>query len=277
MSNKFYDKAYFNKTINRNCDYYIKDKNGNKKLLFSLKKNAIDKKLWSDLIEKIYDKNILQSSNRIIESSNKKEISLSGIIGYFNLIPPKWKSELPFNWAGRQTRYTRERAKNFEEIKKIAALVQNIYKKSFPDIFLHHKKESLKIIPELKIGQTVFTTCTLNKNLRTSAHRDKGDLSNVLSCLLCLGQKFQGCNLGFPEHKVCVNLQPGDLILMNSKELHCNTELNLEDQLSARYTLVFYTRNNMQQLKNKVRLKMMSDDVYLSDKDYIRYKKLNKK
>ena len=199
-----------------------------------------------------------------------------GIIGYFNMIPPKWKSELPFNWVGRKTRYTRQRKQNFNEIKKIATLVQNIYEETFPEIFIQHTKESSKIIPELKIGNTVFTTCTLNKNLRTSAHRDKGDLDNVLSCLLCLGQNFSGCYLGFPDYKVAVKLQPGDLILMNSKELHCNTELNLKNKNSSRYTLVFYTRNNMGKLKNKVRMKMVSDDVYLSDKDFERYKKLHK-
>ena len=51
--------------------------------------------------------------------------------------------------------------------------MEHIYKQSFPDFFSNHQKESSKIIPELKIGKTVFTTCTLNKNLRTSAHRDK--------------------------------------------------------------------------------------------------------
>lgn len=277
IKDKFYDKAYFNKTINRNCDYYIKDKDGNNQLVFSFKKNAIDKKIWNDVIEKIYDKNILHSSNRKIETSDEKKESLSGIIGYFNTIPSTWKAELPFKWAGRKTKYTRLKKKNFKEIVKIAELVQNIYKQSFPDIFSHHQKESSKIIPDLKIGNTVFTTCTLNKDLRTSAHRDKGDLSDVLSCILCLGKGFTGGYLGFPEYKVCVKLQPGDLILMNSKELHSNTELILKTQESVRYSLVFYTRHNMGQFKNKVRVNTVSDYVYLNDKDYIRYKQLQKK
>lgn len=277
MSNQFYDKSHFKKIINKSYDYYIKDKDGNKQLLFSFKKNAIDKKLWNDVIDKIYDKNILHSSNRTIETCDEKKESLSGIIGYFNTIPSTWKAELPFKWAGRRTKYTRLKEKNFKEIIKIAELVEHIYKQSFPDFFSNHQKESSKIIPELKIGKTVFTTCTLNKNLRTSAHRDKGDLENVLSCLLCLGRNFTGCYLGFPDYKVCVKLQPGDLILMNSKEVHCNTELNLKTQQSARYSLVFYTRHNMEQFKNKVRVNTVSDDVYLNDKDYIRYQQLQKK
>ena len=278
---EFYDESFFTKFINKDCDYYIKDDDGNNKLLFSLKKNTIDPKKWTKVMDKIYVKNILHSNNRIIESSNessndkKQDHSLSGIIGYYNMIPPRWKTELPFNWAGRKTRYTREKEQNYNEIKKIATLVQKNYKEAFPNIFAEHKKKSSKIIPELKIGKTVFTTCTFNKNLRTSAHKDKGDLENVLSCLLCLGQNFTGCYLGFPKYKVAVKLQPGDLILMNSREFHCNTELNLNEKNSVRYTLVFYTRKNMEELKNKVRMKIVSDDVvYLSDKDFKRYKKL---
>ena len=150
MSNKFYDKSHFNKIINKSYDYYIKDKDGNKQLLFSFKKNAIDKKLWNDVIDKIYDKNIYIQAIGRLRHAMKKE-SLSGIIGYFNTIPSTWKAELPFKWAGRRTKYTRLKEKNFKEIIKIAELVEHIYKQSFPDFFSNHQKESSKIIPQLKI------------------------------------------------------------------------------------------------------------------------------
>lgn len=277
MTTKFYDESFFSKSISEDCEYYIKDKNGDQKLLFCLKKNVIDKEKWTEIMKQIYHKNLLQSNNRNIESSNdRKKQSLSGIVGYYDKIPLEWKRELPFYWAGRQTKYTRTKKKDFEKVKKLATLVEKMYKQTFPDIYKNHKIESSKIIPELKIGKTVFTTCTMNKNLRTSAHRDKGDLDDVLSCLLCLGENFTGCKLGFPEHKVIVDVQPGDLIFMNSKEIHCNTELNLKNKQSVRYSIIFYTRKNMYKLKNKVTMKMVSDDIYLSDEDFKRYKQLKK-
>lgn len=272
--NEFYDESFFTKFIKADCDYYIKDKDGNKKLLFSLKKNAIDAKKWTNTIEPVYHKNLLQSNNRNIEScKDRKKQSLSGIVGYYDKIPTEWKRELPFFWAGRQTKYTRQKKKDFEKIIEIAKLVEDVYKKTCPDFYKVHKKESEKIIPELKISKTVFTTCTINKNLRVSAHRDKGDLNGVLSCLLCLGRNFKGCKLGFPEHKISINLEPGDLLFMDSHEIHCNTPLQLKEENSVRYSLVFYTRKNMHKMKNKIRINMVYDDIYLSDEDFARYKK----
>ncbi len=273
--NEFYDESFFTKFITKDCNYYIKDEKGNDKLLFCLKKNALDAKKWTDMIDQVHDDKILRSANRNIDRCNYRiKKVLSGVVGYFDKIPRDWKRELPFFWGGRQTRYTREKKKDFQEIVKITKLVDDVYKETCPEFYKKHKKESKKIIPELKIGKTVFTTCSINKNLRVSAHRDKGDLNEVLSCLLCLGRNFKGCKLGFPEHKLAVNLEPGDLLLMNSHEIHCNTALKLNKENSVRYSLVFSTRKNMHKMKNKVRMNMVADDIYLSDEDFARYKKL---
>lgn len=285
-----FGESYFTKTINKDCEYYIKDKNGNTKLLFCLKKNALDKNLWSDTIHEIYDENILISNNRNITSSaqrqqitsscpgkTKKMFCTSGIVGYYDKIPEGWKKDIPFYWGGRQTRYTRDKPEQFKKIEKMASLVEKIYKKSCPDFYKKHKKESDKILPEFKIGKTVFTTGTVNKNTRSIAHRDKSDLEGVLSCLICLGKNFK-CKLGFPEYKVAVNLQAGDLILMDSKEIHCNTELHLKKEDSFRYTVVFYTKASMHRFKHKVQVKKGSSDyVYLDDTDHKRYKKITSK
>lgn len=78
-------------------------------------------------------------------------------------------------------------------------------------------------------NDTPFTTVTVNKNFRTAAHRDAGDLHEGFSNLTVVAkgdQQWTGGYLVLPEFRVAINIRPGDLLLINNHAgIHGNTEL----------------------------------------------------
>jgi hypothetical protein len=102
-------------------------------------------------------------------------------------------------------------------------------------------------------GHTPFTTITCNKNYRTAAHVDKGDLKAGFGALCCLGN-FEGCDLVFPRYKTAVRYREGDILLANVHEVHGNTPLLNPDgtvpepgREPERLVCVFYYEENMDQ------------------------------
>lgn len=73
---------------------------------------------------------------------------------------------------------------------------------------------------------TPFTTITVNNTYPTGVHTDKGDLDKGFSTIFCLRRgEYSGGKFVFPEFRVGVDLQDGDLILMDAHQWHGNTAI----------------------------------------------------
>ena len=73
---------------------------------------------------------------------------------------------------------------------------------------------------------TPFSTVTVNNTYPTGTHTDKGDLDEGFSTITCLRRgDYSGGQLVFPEYRVAVTLQHGDLILMDAHQWHANTAI----------------------------------------------------
>jgi hypothetical protein len=46
-----------------------------------------------------------------------------------------------------------------------------------------------------------------------------------LGNLIVVGRDFTGGYLGFPEFKVLIKIEPGDFLLMDVHQYHCNTPI----------------------------------------------------
>lgn len=80
--------------------------------------------------------------------------------------------------------------------------------------------------PAWVIPDTPFTTVTVNNTYPTGVHTDKGDLAAGFSTLACIRRgTFTGGHLTFPRYRVAVNMQDGDLLLMDAHEHHGNTAI----------------------------------------------------
>ena len=110
------------------------------------------------------------------------------------------------------------------------------------------------ITPELKIPKSVFTTITTNYNWQTKCHQDSGNFDSGLGNLIVTGKNFTGGYLGFPEYRVLIKIEPGDFLLMDSHQYHCNTPIKTSKD-GYRLSFVMYIRSDMSKCQTLKKIK----------------------
>ena len=71
---------------------------------------------------------------------------------------------------------------------------------------------------------------------------DKGDCKDGLTCFTVKKcGEYTGGELIFPEYRIAVNIEQGDLLLFNPHEAHCNNPIVGEGRMS----FVLYLREKM--------------------------------
>lgn len=264
---KFYGEKHYSTIIKEDCDCYWIDKNGNKLILFKLRKKAIPEEYVGDVINTFLSHTKKLNSNRgyasgaftngkFRKSDGPKSVSYSreapsGISGYFDRPSHHIKGRFNTNIVCRTTRFTRDYPLKWNSSLPFFISIDRLYKKLAP---LHHKKQKKfiddKILNCYKIKHTVFTTVTSNYNWRTACHTDSGDFLDGLGNLIIMGdEKWKGCYLGFPEFQIAVDVRPLDFLLMDVHQYHCNTRIKVNKGM--RLSFVCYLRENMKLCNTK--------------------------
>ena len=275
---QFFDLSYYTTILNHKKSerekydrfegYYI-DENGKQKVLYKLMKNVIPLDLQNDAINSFRSLANTQSANRGLAAGKPEGSktarykdqygqsvalkSRSSIAGYYDKPLREHKKYLVSDVACRETAFTKN---NFDKWKIGLPFIQKcskIYQQNGDSYYKMQKKEMKQIPKEMQIPNTVFTTVTINFNNRTACHKDVGDYSKGLGNLIVVG-KFEGSYLGFPQFKTCIRVQPGDFLLMDVHQWHCNTELILPEKVDEdkdfRMSFVLYLREEMSKCKN---------------------------
>ena len=168
----------------------------------------------------------------------------SGIAGWFGRYP-----RIPY---GRATSYTAHNRGKFELAYPFLQHLAEGFKELMPGRYATQVKAADKLDPRFYVPGTPFTTITVNKNFRTAAHRDAGDLNEGFSNLTVVARdrNYSGGYLVLPEVRAAVNIRPGDLLLVNNHEfIHGNTPILAPDVGELeRISLVCYFREDMLEL-----------------------------
>lgn len=171
----------------------------------------------------------------------------SGIAGWFDRYP-----RIPY---GRATAYT---AQNFDKFKlsyPFMNALSKAFKKLLPNRWANQMEKAFQIDDGFHIPDTPFTTITVNRNFRTAAHRDAGDLAEGFSNLTVVAKdnNYEGGYLVLPEIRAAVNVRPGDLLLVSNHDfIHGNTPIvAAAGQELERISLVCYFRERMLDLGSK--------------------------
>jgi hypothetical protein len=180
-----------------------------------------------------------------VSETNYAQSVMSGIAGYFDRYP-----RIPY---GRATSYTEKNLEKFALCYPYLRKLNQQFKELIPGRWKAQRNEADKLDPRFLIDDTVFTTLTVNHNWRTACHRDAGDLtvgfSNICGVTGPEGKGWRGGQFILPEYRIAINLQPGDMLLVNNHEgIHGNDELIGED--NDRMTIVAYFREKMVELKS---------------------------
>jgi len=254
----FYDKDYFDEIINEDFDAYYTDENQNKKILFKFRKNIINTEL-ADIATKVFKSHSKGAHNNrgfasgtfhdgrvrtVVNKTSRAKNSASNISGYFDKPYQQIQSYFKTKTVCRTTQFTRDNKLLFDSSIAFFQSINDNYKLLAPYDYIRQNNYIQDIRPSMRINNTVFTTITSNYNWRTAAHKDIGDFEDGLGNLTITGDElWDGCYLGFPEYKVAINVRKGDFLLMDVHQLHCNTEININN--GTRLSFVCYLRKNM--------------------------------
>lgn len=142
----------------------------------------------------------------------------SAIIGSFDPGGQKRYCRLTA-WTGRENEQFRSLYPLFQQIgREFAAHV--------PDRFETQMSFIRETPEDWVIEGTPFTTITVNNSYSTGVHTDKGDLDEGFSTLAVMRRgDYAGGIFTFVENRFGVDMQDGDLLLMDAHRWHGNTAM----------------------------------------------------
>jgi hypothetical protein len=151
----------------------------------------------------------------------------------------------------RKTGWTREHWQHFQLASPYVQRINEVFREHMPVRYAAQEQFALTT-PDYVIPNTAFSTMTVNLNVRTTPHTDKGDLQEgfgVLSVTALTPKCFEGGELIFPRYGVAVLPRNGDVLLCDVHEVHCNGTFRYEGrellQGFERLACVFYYRKRI--------------------------------
>jgi hypothetical protein len=252
---KSFPESWYTHVIDSNQDGFSETG----KVLFKFRKNVISQKLqdlatsvWLDMSKKKHPNRGIaggigkDGNARHYTNSGQSEAKYvaSNVSGYIDRPLREHRGILGTIVAGRECSFTKNNSEQWERGLPFVQCCSKLFKKFSPREYLIQKKEYSKISEFLKIPKTVFTTVTSNYNWQTKCHQDSGNFDSGLGNLIVVGKNYTGGYLGFPEYRVLIKIEPGDFLLMDSHEYHCNTPIKSQKD-GFRLSFVMYIRSDM--------------------------------
>jgi hypothetical protein len=157
------------------------------------------------------------------------------------------------NRMGGRTPYCRlsqfniNQPRRFKAVRPFIQSVDRAFQIYMPE---RHEAQMARVRATVKnwvITGTAFSTVTVNTNVRTRVHTDKGDLPEGFGVISILESAlFCGGELIFPRYKVAVLMGMGDVLLADVHELHGNGPVLPITGDHARVACVLYYRTGLQ-------------------------------
>ena len=289
----YFPESHYDKIIKSDCDGYRIDEDGKKHLLFRFRKGVLPKdqcKVGMDCLKEASlhkhdnrgaaagildpkkmpayanDPNLhgrkeryrvdgyySKKSGKFINNSTGN-LSQSNIIGYFDRRDRNQKGKIDV--PCRETAFTRDEVEKWENVQPLLKSIDKQFKILIPD--RHKQQHKIAQMTPFKIGDTAFSTITINNNWRTALHKDAGDYPKGFGNLVVLEEgKYNGGYTGFPQYGVCIDVREGDFLGMDVHQYHCNTEIKPITKDYTRLSIVAYLREKMIECAKKKSSKLV--------------------
>ncbi len=300
---RFFELKAYPRVIRESCDVYGIQPDGTERLLAKFRKSVLPKEacqqaynalykvaqLWTDnrgaaagmlnlrhvpghvgsVVKRGKFRVFYKSAdgNKATKGNTGNEVR-SNIIGYYdrpdrNVLRGGEKMHGP---PCRQTAFTRDEVGKWRVCQPLIQAVDHEFARLVPDRY-RTQLARCRLTPKFQIGNTAFSTVTVNYNYRTALHKDAGDLEEGFGNLVVLEKSkvldtntdkhvwsYEGGYLGFPRYGVCIDVRHGDFLAMDVHEWHGNTKMICacpmgtackNDAHFGRMSLVFYLRKKM--------------------------------
>jgi hypothetical protein len=179
----------------------------------------------------------VKDGKKVLSKMRVNNVVASGVIGYYE--------KTPFlGQPCRMTGYTRSGLKQFIHGLPFLEAIDRQFKALVPAA---HKKQLAEVSkkPMYQIGDTAFSTLTVNSNFRTALHKDAGDYRDGFGNLSVIEWgKYHGGETLFPRFGVGFNIRTGDFVAMDVHEWHTNAPVTSQE-LYQRLSFVCYFREKI--------------------------------
>ena len=294
---EYFDEKHFDVIVDEDADVYTDDG----KLLLKLRKKVIPKSYTDMALESYRDAAKKTHENRGAAAGELDRNKMNNYIGKF-VDEGKFRTKFYSNTSGklskqatsnlspsniigfydkpdrnllgkgppcRLTAFNRDYPHLFVNSIPFIEEIDRLFKELTPEA---HKAQYRKCqsVPMFAIGDTAYSTVTINYSWRTALHKDKGDFEEGFGNLLVIEDEdnpntYRGAYTGFPQYGVAANVRTGDFLAMDVHEWHTNTEfyptnpnvkLDPNDRKVKnnwhynRLSVVCYLRDNMIRCKN---------------------------
>lgn len=145
----------------------------------------------------------------------------------------------------RQTAWSLSNPEVLETARPFVQAVDSIYREQLPEYWIRQQEFMARVSRDFKFEDSVFSTVTVNRNLRTSYHYDKDDFRGGMGNLVVLDSDGSG-PLVMPRYRLALLARPTDVLLMNVHEMHGNAIFTGE-----RLTAVLYAREHIHECGSK--------------------------
>lgn len=215
----------FNVTPTRDC--VIRKPDG--QVLAIYRKGIIPERLREDVWPVLHELRNEYTSNRGLASGTPR-IQGPGTRSYAMNVPSALLGAFEPQGPKQFCRLTAWTGKETEKYRSLWPLLEFIGARMLadsPDRYAAQMAEVAKTHPDWVIPGTPFSTVTVNNTYPTGVHKDAGDLDSGISTLAVLRRgTFRGGVLVFPEYRVGIEMQDGDLLLMDAHSFHGNTDFD---------------------------------------------------
>ena len=244
----FLDDNSYDEIISRDCDGY--DENG--VLLFKFRKNVIPMEILELGYNSFKDSIELTDGRGTASGGNHLRVRKDGTISNISISNKVYSGNVGFMDAGSMVHYCRKTAfarKYFDKFKEgipFVEAIDNYYKALCPEHYAKQYAIAKGTNQNYRIGNTAFTTVTVNRNFQTAVHKDAGDYPDGFGNL-CVYRKgyYEGSYFVLPEYRVGIDLHSCDLLFVDVHRWHGNTPFKNCSEDYLRVAFVMYYREYM--------------------------------
>ena len=171
---------------------------------------------------------------------------LAGLVTHSRIFGYKNREKIRNDFCSA-AQLSKESPDHHRTICDFARELTKIYKKHCGAVFDDHMSIAKeKILPEWTIKGTPFSSGIVNKNNQLHYHYDSGNFKNVYSNMVGFKSNLKGGHLAIPEYDIGLEIANNSIVLFDGQKLlHGVTPFKLLNDKSYRYTVVYYTLQQM--------------------------------
>jgi hypothetical protein len=253
LHKKFLTRDNVETLVDYDCDGY--DLNG--KMLFRYRKNAIPMEILKQGVDAFKGSIQLTDGRGSASGSSHKRVRKDGSVSNITVGNKVFSGNVGYMDSGamvhycRKTAFARDYFEKFQEGIPFVKHIDNLYKELCPEHYAKQKAIAEGTNKNYVIGDTSFTTVTVNRNFATAVHKDAGDYPEGFGNLIIYREgHYEGSYFCLPEYGVGIDMQNQDVLFADVHSWHGNTPYENTSEDFMRIAFVIYYREYMYQCKS---------------------------